>query len=343
MGHRKQSAPRHGSLSYRPRKRARNPNGRIKTWPKVYEKESTPILLGFMGYKAGMTHIIFVENRKTSPNYGQEIAKAVTVLDCPPISICAIKAYMHTDYGLKTIGEAWSGELNEDLSRNFPLPKEYDTDKSIVEFEDKLEPLKDSKLLELRLVAHTQPRLTSVPKKKPDLMEIKVAGGSYEELIKYCKDILGNEVRAFDIFKEGQFIDVSAVSKGKGFQGPVKRFGIKILPRKSRKSRRAVGAIGPWQPSRVSYTVARAGQMGFHQRVEYNKRILKIGSDPKEINISGGFLRYGLIKGDYIIVEGSVPGPVKRLIKMRYALRPKPHLEKIPDIVYISTQSKQGK
>ncbi|MFX1452139.1 MAG: 50S ribosomal protein L3, partial [Promethearchaeota archaeon] len=199
------------------------------------------------------------------------------------------------------------------------------------------EPFKDSKLLELRLLACTQPRLASVSKKKPDLMEIKTIAGNYEELIKYAKDTLGNEIRAFDVFSEGQFIDVSAVSKGKGFQGPVKRFGIKILPRKSRKSKRAVGAIGPWRPARVSYTVARAGQMGFHQRIEYNKRILKIGSDPKEINPSGGFVRYGLIKGDYLVLEGSVPGPCKRLIKLRYPLRPKPHLETPPDIVYIST------
>ncbi|MHA1380249.1 MAG: 50S ribosomal protein L3 [Candidatus Helarchaeota archaeon] len=340
MGHRKQSAPRHGSLSYRPRKRAQNPNGKIKSWPNY---DGDPSVLGFMGYKAGMTHIIFVENRKTSPFFGQEISKAVTILDCPPISICAVKAYIYTDYGLKTIGEAWAGELNDDLSRVLPLPKEYDTDKALVDFEDKINPYKDSKLLELRLLAHTQPRLTSVAKKKPDLMEIKVAGGQFDELIKYCKDMLGNEIRTFDIFKEGQLIDVSAVSKGKGFQGPVKRFGIKILPRKSRKSRRAVGAIGPWQPSRVSYTVPRAGQMGYHQRVEYNKRIIKIGSDPKEINLSGGFIKYGLIKGDYLIIEGSVPGPVKRLIKIRYALRPKPHLERPPDIVYVSTQSKQGK
>ncbi len=341
MGHRKQHAPRHGSLSYRPRKRARNPNARVKSWSKI--ESTTPTILGFMGYKAGMTHLIYVENRKTDPNFGQEVSRAVTVIDTPPISICAIKAYKLTEYGLKAIGEAWAGELNEDLSRNFSLPKEYDTDKSLLEFEEKLEPYKDSKLLQLRLLAYTQPRLAAIPKKKPDLMEIKAIAGNYEELIKYSKDMLGNEIRAFDVFKEGQFIDTAAVSKGKGFQGPVKRFGIKILPRKSRKARRAVGAIGAWKPSRVPYTVARAGQMGFHQRVEYNKRILKIGSDPKEINPEGGFVRYGLIKGDYILLEGSVPGPCKRLIKMRYALRPKPHLEAVPDISYISTQSKQGK
>lgn len=340
MGHRKQSAPRHGSLAYRPRKRALHTQGRIKAWPKY---EGAPSLIGYMGYKAGTTHLIYVENRKNCPNFGQEISKVVTILDSPPLIICAVKAYKITYDGLKTIGEAWAGELNEDLLRDFPLPKEYDTDKKLLEFEEKLEPHLKSGLLELRLVVHTQPRLTAVPKKKPDLMEIKISGGTFEEQIKYCKDMLGKEARIFDLLKEGQLLDVVGVSKGKGFQGPVKRFGVKILPRKSRKSKRAVGCIGPWSPPRVPYTVARAGQMGFHHRTEYNRRILKLGSDPKEINLKGGFLRYGVVKGDYIVLEGSVPGPPKRLIKIRYALRPKAGIPEKPEIVYVSTQSKQGK
>lgn len=78
-------------------------------------------------------------------------------------------------------------------------------------------------------------------------------------------------------------MDVLAITKGKGFQGPVKRWGVKILPRKSRKTKRGVAVIGPWHPTRVLYTVPRAGQMGYFQRTEYNKRILKIGADGKEI------------------------------------------------------------
>ncbi|HID29469.1 MAG TPA: 50S ribosomal protein L3, partial [Desulfobacterales bacterium] len=86
------------------------------------------------------------------------------------------------------------------------------------------------------------------------------------------------------------------------------------LPRKSRKHRRAVAALGPWKPPRMLYTVPRAGQMGYHQRTEYNKRILKIGEDGKEVTPRGGFIRYGLVRGPYILVNGSVPGPAKRLI-----------------------------
>jgi large subunit ribosomal protein L3 len=137
-------------------------------------------------------------------------------------------------------------------------------------------------------------------------------------------------------------MDLFAITKGKGFQGPVKRWGIKLLPRKSRKTKRGVAAIGPWKPARVLYTVPRAGQMGYHQRTEYNKRILKIGIDGKEVTPKGGFVRYGEVKGTYIIVDGSLPGPAKRLIRLRYPARaPKKIPDSPPNISYISLESTQ--
>jgi large subunit ribosomal protein L3 len=73
------------------------------------------------------------------------------------------------------------------------------------------------------------------------------------------------------------------------------------------------------------YTVARQGQRGFHQRTEYNKRILIVSNtDEKsgqQVNPAGGFKHFGLVKGDYIVVRGSVPGVPKRLIKMRLPIR----------------------
>ena len=52
-----------------------------------------------------------------------------------------------------------------------------------------------------------------------------------------------------------------------------------------------------------------------------NKRILKIGEKPEEINPSSGFPNYGFVSNEYVILRGSVPGPVKRLIKLRLAVR----------------------
>jgi large subunit ribosomal protein L3 len=169
-----------------------------------------------------------------------------------------------------------------------------------------------------------------------------VDGGSIQEQFEYGKNLLGKNVSITDIFKEGGYVDVIAVTKGKGFQGPVKRWGIKILPRKSRKTKRGVAAIGPWKPPRVLYSVPRAGQMGYHQRTEYNKRILKIGIDGKDVTPKGGFLKYGTVKGTYVIVDGSLPGPVKRLIRLRVPARPPRKVpEAAPNITYVSLESMQ--
>jgi len=334
MGHRKKSAPRRGSLAYLPRGRAKRTAGRIRFWPKV---EDGPTILGFMGYKAGMTHIMMVEDKPGSLHAGKETAHPATVLDVPPIIVCAIRAYIKDPYGLKTFTEAWMKRPPKDFDRALVLPEEFDTETNMKKLEENAE-----KIAEIRLLVATQPRLAAVPKKKPDITEIKVDGGSITEQIEYAKSILGKTVSITDVFKEGGFMDVVAITKGKGFQGPVKRWGIKLLPRKSRKTKRGVAAIGPWRPARVLYTVPRAGQMGYHQRTEYNKRILKMGIDGKEVTPKGGFVRYGEVKGTYVIVDGSLPGPAKRLIRLRYPARPP---KKIPDtppsISYISLESTQ--
>jgi large subunit ribosomal protein L3 len=84
--------------------------------------------------------------------------------------------------------------------------------------------------------------------------------------------------------------------------------------------------------------------MGFHQRTEYNKRVLKIGRDGKEITPKGGFIRYGIIRGPYMLIEGSIPGPEKRPIKLRYPARPPKEVsEEPPQITYISLEPPQGK
>ena len=334
MGHRKKHAPRHGSLAYLPRGRAKRTVGRIRFWPKV---EEGPTLLGFMGYKAGMTHILMVEDKPGSLQLGKEASHPATILDVPPIIVFAIRAYTKDQYGLHTFTEAWMKSPPKDFDRALVLPEQFNPEENLKKIEEGIE-----EIAEIRLLAATQPRLAGVPKKKPDIMEIKVDGGSIKEQIEYAKSLLGKTVSITDVFKEGHFMDVVAITKGKGFQGPVKRWGIKILPRKSRKTKRGVAAIGPWKPARVLYTVPRAGQMGYHQRIEYNKRILKIGVDGKNVTPKGGFLKYGEVKGTYVIVDGSLPGPAKRLVRLRHPARPPTKMpETPPNITYISLESMQ--
>ncbi len=314
MGHRKRHAPKRGSLAYLPRGRSARPVGKIKTWPSW---SGPPTLLGFAGYKAGMTHIVMIEDHPHSPYYGQERVMAVTIIDTPPIFVSGIRTYEMTPYGLSVIGESWSSDLNSDLSRVFPLPKDYDTSKTLDKLKDSIETV-----AEVRTIVHTQPIISGVSQRKPHLFEIKIGGGeTIQEQYDYASSILGKEIRAMDILKEGQFVDTSSISIGKGFQGPVKRWGIRILHHKSRGTKRGVGAIGPWKPHHMFYTVPRAGQLGYHQRTDYNKRVLKIGEDGDEITPPGGFIRYGIVRGDHMILQGSITGHRKSLIKLRYALR----------------------
>jgi len=336
MGHRKKSAPKRGSLAYLPRGRAAREVGRVRFWPSV---EEGPILLGFMGYKAGMTHVFMVEDKLGSPNLGKETVHPATILEAPPILVCAIRAYTKNQYGLQTSTEAWMKSPPKDLNRVLTLPENLDPSQGLKKMEENFD-----RIAEFRLIVATQPRLAGVPKKKMDIMEIKIDGGPTEEQFKHAKKLLGKTVSVTEVFKEGQFVDVLSITKGKGFQGPVKRWGIKILPHKSRKTKRGVGALGPWKPARILYTVPRAGQLGYHQRTEYNKRILKIGADGGEVSPKGGFLRYGPVRGTYVLLDGSLSGPAKRLIRMRYPVRPPKRVpEAPPKITHISLESPQGK
>ena len=61
------------------------------------------------------------------------------------------------------------------------------------------------------------------------------------------------------------------------FLGVTSRWHTKKLPRKTHKGLRKVACIGAWHPARVGFSVARAGQKGYHHRTEINKKIYRIG------------------------------------------------------------------
>ncbi|MCD6146962.1 MAG: 50S ribosomal protein L3 [Thermoplasmata archaeon] len=318
--------PRRGSKGYSPRKRARSEVPRIQSWP---DGDDKPRLQGFAGYKAGMTHAFVVDYRPTSTTSGQEVMIPVTVVETPPMKIAAIRLYKSTPYGLKTITETWADNV-EELKGRIPLPKKT-KELEVEDFDD------------IRVIAYTKPRdVTGVPKKLPEIMEIRIGGGSKEERLNYAKEILGKEVDISDIYSDGSMVDIAAITKGKGFQGSIKRWGLKLLTHKNRKHRRMVGTLGPWL-SWVRSTVPQGGQTGYHHRVEYNKRILRIGENGEEITPEGGFLHYGVVRNKYILLHGSIPGPAKRLIRMRDAIRYHKGVKvEKPEITYISTMSKQG-
>ncbi len=332
MGHRKKHAPKRGSLAYLPRGRAKRWEARIRFWPKIEEK---PKLLAFSGYKAGMTHLVSVDNRKGSLSFGKEVVVPVTVIESPPLVVCAVRAYEEGPAGLRALTEAWAENFPKDLNRLLTPPNASRAQEALRKIETSLE-----KIREIRVLATTQPRLASVPRKTPEIMEIKVSGGTLKEQFEYAKGILGKEVKSSDVFQEGQWVDVASISKGKGIQGPVKRWGVRILSHKSRKTIRGVGSIGPWTPAYVTYTVPRAGQTGFHQRTSYNQQIMKIGEDGTEVTPKGGFGRYGPINGSYMILAGSVHGPSRRLVALRHAVRASPGPASAPKIEHLSLHTK---
>jgi len=337
MGHRKTHAPKHGSLAYLPRKRAKKPIARIRYWPKL--DADIPRLLGFTGYKAGMTYVFTIEDRKRSPNFGKEVVRPATVIETPPILIIGIRTYTKTPYGLRHLTEAWMKDPPAELNRALVLPDNFDTEKMLKNIDKNLE-----KTTIVRVFTATQPKQASLAKKKPDITEVQIGGATIPQQLEYAKTLLGKTVTAEEVFKEGQHADIAAVTTGKGFQGPVKRWGVTILQHKGRKTKRGIATLGPWKPAHVMYSVPRAGQMGYHQRIEYNKRILKIGKDGKQITVKGGYIRYGQLKGPYILIEGSIPGTEKRAIRLRHPARPpKETAETPPQITYTSLESPQGK
>ena len=89
-------------------------------------------------------------------------------------------------------------------------------------------------------------------------------------------------------------------------------------------------------------TVPNSGQMGYHKRTEYNKRILKVGDDASEVNPKGGFLHYGNLNNSYVVIHGTIPGPTKRLIRFRDPVRKKGISVEKPDLTFVSTSSMQG-
>ncbi len=85
--------PKRGSMAYYPRKRAESLVAKFSVWPDPHGGK--PILLGFAAYKAGMAHVVMIDDRPTSPFYSKEIIRPVTILDAPPIKVIAFRAYTY--------------------------------------------------------------------------------------------------------------------------------------------------------------------------------------------------------------------------------------------------------
>lgn len=312
----KRSGSKKGSVAYRPRKRAISQMPAVSFWPAVHEKR----LAGFAGYKAGMTHLTYIDDTE-SPNKGNEVFASATVVECPPLTIYGVRGYK----GGRPLGDIICPD--EKVLKTIGMKKKKENKFSASDVSD------------VFVLCFVRPDLTGMGKKTPERMEIAVGGKDVAEKLEYALSILGKEVKVSEVFKPGEFVDAVAVTTGKGWQGSVKRFGTAVQRRKATGKRRHIGSLGAWHPGYVQYTVPMPGQMGYHKRTEINKRIMKLGA-AGEINPAGGFTHYGVLKNEYVLVKGSLAGPQKRLIRFRKASR-MTAAPKAPQVVFVSTASKQ--
>lgn len=315
--------PNRGSMQYWPRSRAKRIYPIVKSWATAKEIK----LLGFAGYKVGMTHILYTDSKSTSMTKGEDIFCPVTIIECPPLKIGAIRFYKNSPYGEKVITDVFYSKLDKELARKISLSKK-DPSK-------KLEDVKDFD--DIKLIVYTQPKLTGIGKKKPEIFEVAL-GGSKDDKMKYAAENIGKEIFVNNVFKEGQQVDIHSITKGKGFQGPVKRFGVRVRHHKSEKTKRGPGSLGAWKAQgHIMYRVPHAGQTGFQARTEFNKWVVKIGTKPEEINLKSGFIRYGNVKNQYLLLKGSIGGSTRRLIRLTEATRPNKAIQKDPaNIQFVS-------
>jgi len=369
MSHRKFERPRHGSLGFLPRKRTRHHRGRVRSFPK--DDRTKPVhLTAFPVFKAGMTHILREVEKPGSKLHKKEVIEACTVLEAPAAIICGVVGYIETPRGLRALTTVWAQHLSTDFKRR--LYKNWMNSKKKA-FSKYAEKWKDEKSIQtqlnrmkkycqvVRVLVHTQLHLLNLRQKKAHVMEIQVNGGSIEQKVDFAFKNLEKEIRVNSVFEQNEMIDVIGVTKGKGFEGVTTRWGTKRLPRKTHRGLRRVGCIGGWHPARVRYSVARAGQNGYHHRTEINKKIYRIGTGirfeggknnastaadltEKSITPLGGFPHYGIVKNDFIMIKGCCVGTKKRVLLLRKSLVPQTSrtaLEQI-NLKFIDTSSKMG-
>jgi len=366
MSHRKFEKPRSGNLGFLPRKRTRHHRGRVRSFPKDDQSKKAHFT-AFMGWKAGMTHITRDMHRIDSRLHKKEVVEAVTIIETPPMKVVGFVGYIETVKGLRALSTVWCNSLSFELKRRFYKNWFASKKKAFTKYVEKKDETKNSeeRILKycttIRAIVHTQNHLQgNIRGKKAHVMEVQVNGGNVADKVSFIKGFFERDVKIDNVFSNGELMDVLGVTKGKGFTGVIKRFGVKKLPRKSHRGLRKVGCIGSWHPTKVAYTIGRAGQSGYHHRTEYNKKIYRIGQGErygatanastendlttKNITPMGGFPHYGVVKDDYVMIKGCCIGTKKRVLTLRKTLVQKTNRAALEDIKlkFIDTSSKFG-
>ncbi len=316
-----------GSLEFWPHRRAQRLLPRVRNWP----APSEPAVLSLLAFKAGMTHVGIIDD-SNSPSKGQEVARAATILVLPKMFVYGLRFYKKGYLYTHAVNEVHDAAMAQKIGVK-------NTKRTNLEEAKK----KTGEYANVVALAFADPGALKIRIKKTLRFEIPVGGKDVASKLTFAEKLLGKELKISDVLNSGDIIDVTSVSKGKGWEGPVHRFHVAKLYHKSTGKTRHVGSLGAWHPAKVLFSVPQAGHLGFNYRTELNKRILKVGTaqDASSVTPAGGFLRFGNVNNDYILIDGSVPGPAKRLVRIRKALR-SGKKAMVPKITYISLESKQG-
>ena len=151
---------------------------------------------------------------------------------------------------------------------------------------------------------------------KPAIGHTKKAGTEPKRFLREIRGVnvedytLGQVINV-DIFEEGEMVDVSGISKGKGFQGVIKRHNQSCGPMgHGSQYHRGVGSLGTMLPMHVLKGKKMPGQMGNVARTVQNLEIVSVDTE-----------------NNVILVKGNVPGPKKSLVMIRTAVK-KPNVKK---------------
>lgn len=203
MAHRKYEAPRHGSLGFLPKKRCNKIKGKIKSFPK--DNPSVPChFTASIGYKAGMTHVVREVNSPGSKLNKKDVVEAVTIIETPPIEIVGIVGYLKTIRGLRSFKTIWTSRLPDSFRRNYyknwykskkkAFSKTELAAKDAYEVKDGMliknvdqHTINNDKKLEkiykycsiIRCIGVTDILETGLKRKKGDILEVQINGGSF--------------------------------------------------------------------------------------------------------------------------------------------------------------------
>lgn len=368
MSHRKFERPRHGSLGFLPKKKSRRHRGKVKAFPKD-DPTQKPHFTAFMGYKAGMTHVVRDVERPGSKLHKKEVVECVSIVETPPMVVVGLVGYIETPQGLRALTTVWAGHLSDECKRRFYKNWYRSKRKAFTRYEARraTEQGQEQMKVELdrirnccqvvRAICHTQVSKTPIGQRKAHVMEIQINGGTMSDKVDFIVGMFEQELKVNAVFNNEETIDVIGVTKGHGVQGVVSRWGVTRLPRKTHRGLRKVACIGAWHPARVQFQVPRHGQYGYHHRTEMNKKIYRVGLAEDKANAStefdltekqitpmGGFPHYGCVNNDFLMLKGMIVGPKKRVITLRKSLLPQVSrvaLEKV-NLKFIDTSSKMG-